>query len=81
MSCTLYLSDTAPVAPARRLLINLLRRGSQGLDALATRLTPQARLLEPAPQLEYQRDAATGHGVLYEDGVRRFTFLHGLERL
>lgn len=81
MSCTLYYSDTAPLPPARRFLIKLLRRGSQRLEALATRLSPQARLLEPAPLLEYQRDPDTGHGVLYENGVRRFTFVQGLERL
>ena len=34
-----------------------------------------------AAEVFIRHDPATGHGVLYEDGLRRFTFLQGLERL
>ena len=65
----------------RQLLIQALHAASRRLDALAARL---ARPATPTPiegALEYAVEPRTGHGVLYEGGVRRFTFLQGLERL
>ena len=73
---------TQTSAPLRRLLARVLHTLSQQLDALAERLqTAPAEAIAPASHLEFRRDPASGHGVLYENGERRFTFLQGLERL
>ncbi|MFN8850914.1 MAG: hypothetical protein ACK5W4_14595 [Inhella sp.] len=69
-------------APLRVALARCLQRLSLGLDAWAQRLqTAPAVEAQATPHLEFRHDPATGHGVLYEDGLRRFTFLQGLERL
>jgi hypothetical protein len=69
-------------APWRLIVARCLQRLSLGLDAWAQRLeTAPAVEPEATPHLEFHHDPATGHGVLYEDGLRRFTFLQGLERL
>lgn len=66
----------------RQLLIRALHAGSRQLDHLAAQLAqPSSSAAEPSGHLEYRLDPSTGQGVLYEDGVRRFTFLQGLERL
>lgn len=65
----------------RQLLIRALHAGSRRLDHLAARLAQTRRAEEASAHLEYHFDPATGQGALYEDGVRRFTFLQGLERL
>jgi len=65
----------------RQLLIRALHAGSRQLDRLAAQLAQTRCAEEPSAHLEYQFDPATGQGALYEDGVRRFTFLQGLERL
>jgi len=70
---------------ARQLLIRILHKGSRQLDQLAAQLARPTRHLaldeNRTGHLEFSRDPETGYGVLYEDGVRRFTFLQGLERL
>lgn len=66
----------------RHLLILVLHAASRRLDQLAAQLArPATAAPAPSVALEYTVDPRTGHGVLYEDGVRRFTFLQGLERL
>lgn len=65
----------------RQLLIRALHAGSRRLDLLADRLAQTRRAETASGHLEYRFDPATGQGALYEDGVRRFTFLQGLERL
>lgn len=69
----------------RQMLIRVLHRGSRRLDQLAAQLAQpalrNAAETDCTAHLEFNRDPHTGHGVLYEDGVRRFTFLQGLERL
>ncbi|MBB5206336.1 hypothetical protein HNQ51_003682 [Inhella inkyongensis] len=64
-----------------QLLIQLLHRLSRLLDAAAAQLAQHQRPASEAPDLEYRRDPRTGHGVLFENGEPRFTFLQGLERL
>jgi hypothetical protein len=69
-------------APLRVIVAHCLQRLSHGLDAWAQRLQASPAVdPAPTPHLEFRHDPATGHGVLYEDGQRRFTFLSGLERL
>ncbi len=73
---------TQTSAPLRYALARTLQTLSQRLDALAERLNaPAAESVATASHLEYRCDPTTGHGVLYENGERRFTFLQGLERL
>ncbi len=73
---------TQSAAPLRRSVARVLQTLSQQLDALAERLqAAPAEAVAPASHLEFRRDPRTGHGVLYENGERRFTFLQGLERL
>ncbi len=73
---------TQSSAPFRRAVARVLQTLSQQLDALAERLqAPPADDVDPASHLEFRHDPRTGHGVLFENGERRFTFLQGLERL
>ena len=64
----------------RLAVASLLRALSARLDAAAQSLQAESPPLEQGT-LEFSRDPHTGHGVLYEGGERRFTFLQGLERL
>lgn len=70
-------------APSLRTgLADLLHTLSLRLDAFASALqTPSIETITAEPVLEFSRDPDTGHGVLYENGQRRFTFLQGLDRL
>jgi hypothetical protein len=84
---TLHASPLATRHPTQRL--TLRRALAHALQALSLRLDAMAENLQSQPSddvvgtgvIEFSRDPETGHGVLYEDGVRRFTFLQGLERL
>jgi hypothetical protein len=80
----------SPLATRHRTQHFTLRRAlAQLLQALSARLDAMAEHLQSEPSdaavgtgvIEFSHDPETGHGVLYEDGVRRFTFLQGLERL
>lgn len=75
---------TARPSLGRRLAIRTLQRASRWLDARAYALEfpeERVRVHMDGSAVEVSRIPGTDQTAVYVDGVRRFTFLQGLERL
>jgi hypothetical protein len=83
-SYTPSFSASTPSSLGRRLAIRALQGASRWLDARATALAlseDRVRVRIGESAVEVSRIPGTDLTAVYVDGVRRFTFLQGLERL